>query len=293
MSLSKAIVLFLACSVIVAAGRRESGAQSKQQLSASRPAPQTIRPQSPSDLMVPMPMTEVMRGEATGATERDAFDRAKRNAVEQWVAVIAGVLFDRPEYLGLYEAASLRDYVTTVGTVVEKYSRTARESGRYHAWVTFEMKAGYLQLSTIREFASQSLYDHPRGALLVPPTRLNDAWKPVRIEVRAKDPSKGSFAFNVSLRRELNGPISLRVDGLRVIQDGSGGSTSWGFEVWMNGRIVITVPEARYDERVGLYRLPPEDKGLAATERADGAGYVEFHFIGTKPSAKRGTSFKR
>jgi hypothetical protein len=109
--------------------------------------------------------------------------------------------------------------------------------------------------------------------------------KRLQVEVRGRDPSKGSFGFDLALRREPSGLLRFGIETIRVLEDGSGGSTRWGFNVWVRGRVVLTVPEASYDDRIRVYRLSRQPP-IEAVLNPENAGYLEFTIIATKPSSE-------
>jgi hypothetical protein len=256
---------------------------------AKAPAGGRLLPREVAAASAPKPTDGVMTfdGQADGIDTSSAIDNAKRNAIALAVAELAGVMFANPEYVGLYGAQALGEYASSVGRFTS--TRAAEvSSGRFRGYARLELKRAYAQVSAIRQYAPQApLPSHPLGIFVVPVLRLSTDKVPLRVEVRAGDPSRGSFVFQLGVRRVARSSVWLRVESIRVVQDGSAKATSWGFDIWANGLRVLKVPDARYDDRIGNYPSAADDKNVEATVRADGAGYVEFHVIATKPASAK------
>jgi hypothetical protein len=251
-------------------------------------APSRTSPQAPESRFSPPPSDDMLMfvGEARASTEAEAIKTAAANATFLAIAAIAEVLFANPEYAGLYGAKAIEDYVRSVGRVTERRAAQDPASREFRGYARFELKKAYAQISAIREYATQAQQPgYPEGFFLVPVAKLTADKVTLPVEVRAGKPSNGSFSLQFSLRRLLSGVFWIRVESIRVIQDASRGATGWGFDIWANGQRVLTLRERRYDERIGNYPMAPEDKSVEATVRSEGAGYIEFRVVGTKPSA--------
>lgn len=223
-------------------------------------------------------------GVAQSATQEGALADARFNAVQRAMACVAEVLFKTPGYAGIYGAQAIGDYVSSSGHVIESRATTDPRTGAggFRGFVRFELRRGYFDVSTIRELAFKPVppANEPEGYSLVPVRLVGDQPTAVEIPARAGRPSQGSFTFVFVVRRLDSGSMSVRLDSIRVVEDGSGGSTRWSFDVFVNGGApAFTLPATRYDDRVGRYSMP-RDKSIETIVRIDNAGWVEIRVSG-------------
>lgn len=68
------------------------------------------------------------------------------------------------------------------------------------------------------------------------------------IMVRKTNPKDGDFTFHFSAVPGAGGRAEVRLTSMDIRQDSSGGSTRWSFYVLSEGRIVMTLPEQRWDD---------------------------------------------
>jgi len=223
-------------------------------------------------------------GTAQAATQETALADARNNATDRAMACVAEVLFTTPGYAAIYGAQAIGDYVRNSGRVIDSSASADSRAGAggFRGFVRFELKRGYFDISTIRELAVKPVPEPtmPWGFSLLPVRLIGYDGTNVEIPTRAGRPREGSFTFAFNARRLDGGSLSIRLDSIRVIEDGSSGTTRWSFDVFANGGApAFTVPETRYDDRVGRYAMP-RDRSVETTVRIDNAGWVELRVLG-------------
>lgn len=105
------------------------------------------------------------------------------------------------------------------------------------------------------------------------PTRLGS----LTVPVQAANPRDGTFNFVFKYASTRTGEVNLQLDRIEVIQDGSVGSTSWLFEVFVNDKSVLRLPERNYNDwpATRLVQVAPAERinlnvPLGATIRVTG-----------------------
>ena len=86
------------------------------------------------------------------------------------------------------------------------------------------------------------------------------------------------------VRLEANAvPIQVQLNRIVVEADGSPGKTGWMFDVFADGRKVMTIPNADYDDRKGqnLYAFPPQGK-VSTAILVPPTGTVKIEVVGTR-----------
>jgi hypothetical protein len=111
---------------------------------------------------------------------------------------------------------------------------------------------------------------------------------PVRLQ--ATDPKDGDFVFRFGVQPPLRqgqqnagAAAQVRLEAMEINQDSSAGSTRWTFYVLSQGRVIISLPEQRWDDskRPTICWWEP-DAGLMG-QAAVTSGGVPLTIVGIKP----------
>lgn len=106
-----------------------------------------------------------------------------------------------------------------------------------------------------------------------------------------KQPNRGRFVFTFSTvpgGKDRGAQTTLRLDGLEVHRDGSVGSTRWGFHVLNQGRIVLDLPEQRWDDGKKPTRSWWTGQAAPSGQVAVSGGRVNVTIVGLKPKTTEG-----
>ncbi len=115
---------------------------------------------------------------------------------------------------------------------------------------------------------------------------------PVRVTVPG-NPRDGDFQFQFSFSSQpattqnASAVASLRLDDITVYEDGGVGATKWLFDVFMDDRLLFTVPERSYDDKASPPKYSPRPEDNAAGNVGVAAEYFTIRVCGhrTPPRA--------
>jgi hypothetical protein len=68
------------------------------------------------------------------------------------------------------------------------------------------------------------------------------------VTLRSRNPKDGSFVFSFDVKPGQAGALLVSLRGVDVYEDGSVGSTSWGFQILSNGTPLINLPVQHWDD---------------------------------------------
>lgn len=82
------------------------------------------------------------------------------------------------------------------------------------------------------------------------------------VPVQAANPRDASFNFVFQCAPARTGGVNLQLDRIEVIQDGSVGSTRWLFQVFVNDKSVLEIPDRPYNDwpATRLVRVEPAER---------------------------------
>jgi hypothetical protein len=78
-------------------------------------------------------------------------------------------------------------------------------------------------------------------------SRTNISLNGGMVRLQAKNPGDGQFVFRFGVPSKSNGAAQVRLEALEIYEDSSNGSTRWTFHVLSEGRVIMTLPEQRWD----------------------------------------------
>jgi hypothetical protein len=157
-----------------------------------------------------------------------------------------------PNKRGPEDNAALHAYIDRSATAADTYLEYVGASGYVH-YTLLRLSLALADARTI-----QTLLDRADPWLLLPPKRraLGEARFSVpgkavsstaAIIVRSAAPADGHFELIFSTRLGPRGVV-LRLNEIRVTEDGSSGNAAWQFEVQANGQPAFTVRSRDYND---------------------------------------------
>lgn len=228
------------------------GLETRLAMAAPLPGTTVLNAAGPSDLSV----------HATGESNDpwQAEQNALATATERMVAQLASRAKIKPSD---QDRAGLRDYLARYAR--HRTTRTTGKGDRVRATTELllplayadpALVVGYTRVVTksaarTTEQIIESARQQSRGRPLDGFIEVTVTLRPPtgKVALAANDPEHGSFVGHLTVTpARAGGHAQLRLDSLEVHKDSSTGSTRWSFYVLSQGRVIITVPEQRWDE---------------------------------------------
>ena len=112
---------------------------------------------------------------------------------------------------------------------------------------------------------------------------------PVRLQ--AKNPKDGDFEFQFGVQpsvrqsgpQNASGQVQVMLQAMKVFQDASAGSTRWTFYVLSQGRVILSLPDQRWDDSKHPTLCWWEPDGRLTGQAAVVSGGVPLTIVGLKP----------
>jgi len=148
------------------------------------------------------------------------------------------------------------DYVRRVATLADSCASVGKD-GVLSSTVLLRMPASLADRNAQTAFATSSAPASARVAQAAGEIPFpGQAATRIQVPVRAHPTKYGDFLFTFAVR--AGNPRILQLEDIRVVEDGSVGSTSWSFSILFDGNVVGTIPSLKYsdDQRPPTYRVP-------------------------------------
>jgi hypothetical protein len=160
------------------------------------------------------------------------------------------------EPLTLAEQQALRTYVEKSSNVIDQRLEPTK-TGTFKAWVLVQTRKSFLDAPAVNAFVRLPPTAPARSApeavgLKLMPLPQGSAASRESLRVSAARPDKGDFEFTFQFVRTPAG-LSVRLDSIRVEEDGSSRGTKWTFDVFVNDRQVGSLPQRSYNTRPSPY----------------------------------------
>lgn len=194
-------------------------------------------------------------GSATAASIDAAHAAAFNIAVDKATAALKGAS----------SPSAVRSYISRNATEADSCAGRAPQGGAVYA-VLLAISKKLATPDAVQAFARTQAPAPPKaepvanagGEHVV--TAADAAQSTLQIPVRATPARYGDFVFTFAARRE-GGGVVLRLQDIRVTDDGSAGKTKWRFTLFVDGKAVAALPPENYDDDKKMYR-PAASIGL-------------------------------
>lgn len=191
-------------------------------------------------------------GSGRSPSESQARQAAAAAAIDRGVLAVSRQLFADPSTATFYGMDALRQYLQKVSRTANSW--TGNAGSQYNAYVQLQINKTFLRPSTVREYAASAPAPGKKavGYLLVPVQDVSSATTR-RTQVRLAKLRDGNFYFYFNIAR-IKTTLSVQLDRIQVLDDGSGGKTHWAFEITAAGNPMLKLPVAEYTDAVSTYR---------------------------------------
>jgi hypothetical protein len=146
---------------------------------------------------------------------------------------------------------ALRNYIEKSSNVIDRRLEPTK-TGTFKAWVLVQTRKSFLDPLAVSAFvrvpptAPQRPAPEAVGLKLMPlPQGSRSSRESLRVS--AAQQGNGDFEFTFQFVRTASG-LNVRLDSIRVAEDGSSRGTNWTFEIFVNDRHVASLPERSYNK---------------------------------------------
>jgi hypothetical protein len=228
-------------------------------------------------------------GTATSASESQARAAAAEDATRKATAHIVARLFRDLTGTSFPGVDALREYLRKVARSPSDspYIRP-NPGGGYAAYVLLQLNKGFAEPATVRQYTATpiSAYQQASAAVgyLLVPSDVGPAAVTRWTQVRMQKLRQGNFTLSFSIAGTQKGQVWIRLDQVKVFDDGSPGATRWKFDVFVDGRAAFSAPIEAYSDDVVIYRMRAGDPSVE-TQARPATGVIEVKIVGTRTTA--------
>ena len=256
--------------LLSAAAVAQSPVQSRVQQTGSVPPAWAIATRNPAGVFV---------GSARSPSESQARQAALGAAIDKSLFHLGELLFANPSTSTFYGIDALRQYLQKVSSTTNTWAGGA--GGEYEAYAQVQINTDFLKPLTVQKYAtSPPVPPYTAVGYLLVPGAGGTMATTRRTQVRMAKLRDGNFYFyfNIVQRKER---VTVQLDHIQVLDDGSAGKTHWSFDIGVAGRSILQLPAGEYTDTVGTYR--PQHKPYEQPLRAD--ALLEIKVTGNRGGA--------